>query len=69
MEHVGAHECENRHDVVKHRIGCQPRQTRHEKECLVECLWVFRDLGGNVSVSTKKIRKVDRTSDNLDKYV
>lgn len=44
MEYVGTHERENRHDVVKDRIGRESSQTCHEKECLVECLRVFRDF-------------------------
>lgn len=53
MEHVGTHERENRHDVVKHRIRRKSGQTSHEKERLVERLRIFRDFNNIVSVKAK----------------
>lgn len=42
VKDVRAHEGEHRHDVVKHRLWSQPRQTGDQQQRLMERLRVFR---------------------------
>lgn len=41
MEHIGSHEREDGHDVVKDRVGGEPCQVGHQEQSLIKRLRIL----------------------------